>query len=207
MLVGAMALQAWGMPRSSLDIDFVIAVKEEPDYPDHKFLGYPIEELATDPVFSQRVVILLDPPAGFPFELFIARHRFTIQALKRRKTVSSALLGRDVEVVSPEDFILSKLCFTTMPDRSARKVAQDGIDIDNVIERNDSLDLGYLRRTADELGVLGRLDEFFREPEPGPGHITRTKCGSRCRGATSAAKDCHCECGGGNHGSGLRARH
>ena len=150
-LVGAWALTAWGRPRATLDLDFLVLVnKAGLDRLAERMTraGMVVDEewLDVNPMlrgtqlrlrFKRAVIDLLRPRDLHDRQVF---HR------KRRKL----LRGGFYWVVAPEDFILQKL-----------KVGRprDFEDALSVLERSgQGLDRGYLRRWARRLGVASELD-------------------------------------------------
>lgn len=70
--------------------------------------------------------------------------------------MASKLLGRDVEVPTPEDFILLKSAYMVSPTRSRAKAAQDAVDVEGVA-RFHALDSAYVEQNARRLGTWDRL--------------------------------------------------
>lgn len=163
MLVGGLALEALGMPRSTLDVDLQVALPHPPSMQEPTFLGCFIEERTRDRVFDQDVLIVHRPTSGVPIEVFIATHWFTRQALDRRRPLPSALLGRVVPLPTAEDFVLLKLANMKQPGRPHSKLAQDEIDVQTVLDRaGPKLDGSYLRSNAAQLSVVEPLERFLR---------------------------------------------
>jgi hypothetical protein len=154
MVIGAFALSAWGRPRATLDLDFMI--------------------LADD--ISDRLSAML-AAAGFQIDLRWSEYNPMIRAVQRRFRLGAIavdiLLPRDshdrhafnkrrrklfrrryVWFASPEDLILQKL-------KSGRP--QDFSDAVSILQRSGkSLDLGYLRRWAKRLALTAELDHILR---------------------------------------------
>lgn len=149
-LIGAWALAAWGKPRATLDLDFLVMIEEE----DLARLGSRLSQVGMKPddlwlkynpmlrglqlrlQFRDVVVDLLRPRDAHDRQVFRRRRR------KR-------LAGRYYWLVSPEDFILQKL-----------KVGRprDFEDAVSVLERlGKDLDRKYLDRWASKIGVSPEL--------------------------------------------------
>lgn len=163
MLVGGMAMEALGVPRSTLDVD--VQVELPGGGPPHAstFLGSIVEERTKDEVFGQDVIIVHLATSAVPFELFLTSHWFTRQALARRRTVRSALVGRDVPVPTAEDFVLLKAAYMLGPHRSPRKAAQDALDIERVVGLHRAgLDRAYLEVNARKLACWTSLEPMLR---------------------------------------------
>lgn len=161
MLVGAMALDALGPPRSTMDIDIQVHVEGAPTASETTYLGAVVEERSRDPVFEQDVYIVHLPTYAVPIELFVTSHWFTAQALDRRRMVQSGELD-EVPVPTPEDFVLLKAAYHESSQRSRAKRAADAVDIEGVIRglRGD-VDRAYLEENARRLGVWPFLSDLM----------------------------------------------
>jgi hypothetical protein len=165
MVVGGLALEALGVPRSTLDIDLQVRLSDPPADWETGFHGWFIAERSKDEIFGQPVLILEGKRTGVPIEMFLTDHWFTEQALDRRTDTDSGLLGRAIPVPSPEDFLLLKAAYSQAPDRGEAKANQDRLDVENVLaEHRDELDRPYLRENAEALGVWDTLKQSL-EPE------------------------------------------
>jgi hypothetical protein len=157
MLVGGFALDALGVPRATVDVDLQVAM-DPPPRAASTVLGLIIEERSRDSVFDQDVIIGHVPTSGVPIELFITSHWFTRQALERRQTVKSGMLGQEIPIPRVEDFILLKSAYMTSPARSTRKAAQDGVDVETLMQRTaGTLDAAYVEAAARQLGTWDAL--------------------------------------------------
>jgi hypothetical protein len=163
MVVGALAVEAYGIVRSTLDIDIQVLTPETPSKARSVVLGLIVEEWATDRTFGQEVMIGHVASSPVPVELFFTTHWFPRQALERRVGLRSAALGREIPVPQREDIILLKTAFHAAPWRSRRKAAQDAVDIEALLEYSPTLDEQYLRENAEKLGVWPTLKEFLDE--------------------------------------------
>lgn len=163
MVVGGVALEALGVPRSTLDIDVQVQLPERPGTSSSYFHGWFIAERSTDAVFDQDVLILEGRRTGVPVEMFLTGPWFTEQALDRRQPVTSGLLDQEIPVPSPEDFVLLKEMYRTSPTRGEAKATQDRLDIEGVVEAHrDDLELTYLEETGSQLGVWSSLEALVR---------------------------------------------
>lgn len=159
MLVGGVALEALGVPRSTLDIGVQVRLTEPPGSFSTDFHGWFIAERSSDEVFEQDVLILEGRQTGVPVELFLTEHWYTGQALDRRQTVDSGMLGGALPVPQPEDFVLLNAAYRASPSRSEAKSTQDLLDIEGVLEeRGDDLDRSYVEENARKLGVWEDLE-------------------------------------------------
>jgi len=150
VLIGAWALAAWGRPRATSDVDFLVLVKEE----DFGRLSERMTQagMALDETWTKWNPMLRGVQLRFQFQgtsvdLLRSRdaHDQQIFQRKRRKRLD----GHSYWLVAPEDFILQKL-----------KVGRprDFEDALSVLERSGKiLDKRYLERWASRIGVSGEL--------------------------------------------------
>lgn len=150
-LIGAWALAAWGRPRATLDLDFLVMVSEaDLDRLAARFAraGMKRDEawLKWNPALRGSQLRLRY--AGFTIDLLRPRDPHDRQALRRRRR--RRLGGGYCWIVAPEDFVLQKL-----------KVGRprDLEDAQSVLERSRGrLDRPYLRRWARRLGVAAEME-------------------------------------------------
>lgn len=162
MLVGGVAQEALGVPRTTFDVDLQVALPAPPSPAASIWLDMLVEERSRDPVFDQEVIIAHVALSSTPFEFFLTAHWLTRQALERRWMARSELLGREVPVPTVEDFILMKAAHMVSPTRSTRKSMQDGVDITQVVAAAERpLDGDYLKRNAERLGVWSALQPLL----------------------------------------------
>lgn len=154
MVVGGLAMDALGVPRSTVDIDIQIRLDPAELGTSSYFLGWFIDERAHDEVFDQVTLIVHAPSSPRPVELFLTDHWFTSQALDRRQHLQATSVGRAFPLPTPEDFVLLKAAYWRHLSRSPRKAAQDGVDIESVLAANlDELDHAYLEENARKLEI------------------------------------------------------
>jgi hypothetical protein len=158
MVVGGIALEALGVPRSTLDIDLQVRLGDPPATQESYFKGWFIAERTRDEVFGQDVLILEGKETGVPVEVFLTSHWFTEQALDRQTRATSGLVDREVPIPTPEDFILLKAAYQASPDRGEAKANQDRLDIEGVHDRfGDEIDRAYIEENARRLDVWAAL--------------------------------------------------
>lgn len=158
MIVGGLALQGLGIPRSTLDIDVQARLRDPPARHASYFHGWFVDERSKDEVFDQETLILEGRESGVPVELFLTSHWFTRQALERRQTVESSLLDREIPIPTAEDFVLLKAAYWQSDGRAEAKANQDRLDIEGVVEAHGpEMDLGYVKENATQLAVWDDL--------------------------------------------------
>lgn len=151
MFIGGHALPFYGRIRLTLDIDVAAAISSEEDFDR-------LCERAADEgyevsfgSFSNPMCIFLDTASGYEVEFWIRPDGIVWDddALERRRRVD--LAGAEAWIVSPEDFIVSKLA---RPDRGVI----DEQDVKSVLERGDvELDWKYLEERSKRANVWALL--------------------------------------------------
>ena len=150
MLVGALALSAWGRPRATLDIDFMILAA---DIPEKLVTGLAALGFDRDLAWERNNPFLKGVHARFRsarvvLDLLLRKdsHHDAAFARRRRKHYG----GMHIWFPSAEDLILLKL-------RAGRHTDFD--DVVGIFERvGADLDLGYLNRWARRLGIIDELN-------------------------------------------------
>lgn len=160
LVVGAVALDALGTPRRTGDIDLLLGA-EPPEPGESTFLGLLVQERSRDEVFDQPVVSGHLPTKPTPFELFFADHPFTEAALERGRTTEADAFPRPLRLPTAEDFLVMKAAYSAHPSRSRRKAAQDGVDLESVVEtQGKAIDWSQVEEGARDLGCWGELADL-----------------------------------------------
>ncbi len=157
MLTGSMASNAWGIPRTTHDLDFVIQIPPAAasllaeafsgDY----YLDPETIQTAFRPPYQFNVIHI---PSALKIDFWMLRPQpFEGEMFRRR--LQYAILGEPAWISTPEDVILHKLYWHTITpsDRQLGDVA--GV----VAVQRGQLDVIYLRHWASEL----RLDALLEE--------------------------------------------
>ena len=149
MVIGGFALPAWGRPRATLDLDFMIQTAEVPESLVTKLgaLGFQFDKEwdRYNPMiraFHKRFRL-----GRTPVDVSLSRDEHDAAAFSRRK--KKRFDGRYLWFPSAEDLLLQKL-----------KVGrpQDFIDAAGIVERmRGRLDQRYLAKWAKELGITAEL--------------------------------------------------
>ncbi len=158
ILVGSYSTNAYGIPRSTQDADFVIELGEAS-------IGELARRLAPsirfDPQMSFETVTMtrryLAEVVGTPFkiELFLlGSDPYHQERFRRRQLVDA--LGRQVWLPTPEDVIVTKLHWALLANRS--KDRDDARDVISV--QGDRIDWDYVHRWCEEHGTRALLDEI-----------------------------------------------
>ena len=152
MIIGGYALPHYGRIRTTLDIDVAVAILSEEEFQsfceDAEKASYSIS-LGS---FENPVCLLHDRVTDYEIEVWSRPDgvEWDLRTLERRRKVTIA--GKRVWIISPEDFIVSKLA---RPDRGVN----DEQDVKSVFEREDvDLDWQYLKERAERAGVWALLE-------------------------------------------------
>lgn len=165
MITGSLASSHYGIPRLSLDADFVVEPGNEP-IPRRLAEVSPL--IRVDPQMSFETVTHtyrhLATISGSPFklELFLLsddehdRTRFS-------RRVQIEFMNRKTWIASPEDVVITKLRWAISGNR-----AKDVLDVHNVlVMMRDHLDWNYVRSWCGRHGSLTLLDEILAKlPSP-----------------------------------------
>jgi hypothetical protein len=150
MLTGSFAGAHHGAPRSTLDLDFVIAPQSEQL---HNFVGllprdqYYVElQAALEAYAHQSMFNVIDISTGWKIDLIIRKSRpFSREEFERRKLVE--VQGLRLFVTSAEDIIIAKLEWSRMA-QSQRQVE----DVAAILKfKWNSLDKAYLQKWLKDL--------------------------------------------------------
>lgn len=152
-VIGAVALGAWGRPRATQDLDFLVLVDEKAMERLSATLSSSDitvnqQRLAANPMAKGRVTRFTAPTnPHYPLDIICASDPHERAALERKRTVF--LHGLSLSVVSPEDLILLKL-------KAGRPTDFD--DVLSIVKNPHlQLDLPYLWNWADRLGLQREL--------------------------------------------------
>lgn len=161
MVAGSLGSSLYGRPRATNDIDLVIAPDESQFRRFLETIGpeyYVSEEAAWAALKGRSAFNIIDARTGWKADLRIRQDRpFSDEEFRRRQKAD--LLGMKAWVVSPEDVVLSKLEW-------ARESAseQQVRDVLGVLETQyGNLDMRYLRKWGEVLGVQDRLAELLEK--------------------------------------------
>ena len=162
MLTGAFATSCYGIPRSTRDVDLVLALEKAADLMaimgrlegEVEFSG----QLQFDTLtWGKRMVGTTREAPHFKLELFeLFDDPFVQSQFSRRAEIWVETLGRSCYVPTVEDVVVQKL-------RWARdKDLIDATDV-LVVQQPERLDLGYIRHWCREHGSEARLESILSE--------------------------------------------
>jgi len=157
MLMGGLSVRFWALPRPTYDLDVTISADESRlgtlllRLEEDGFLVPPeVKKGWTDVLAGMKKVSVrkfIDRDS-WRVDIFLVTTEYQRAAFSRRRRVK--LLGKDVWSISPEDLILHKLI-------AGRE--RDLADVAEILAVTRDLDLAYLRRWAQVLGIASILDD------------------------------------------------
>jgi len=149
MIIGGYALPFYGRIRTTVDIDLAVTTKTKEEY--NQLLNL-LQSAHFEPTIHSPLnplILILDQKEKIEIELWLKPDGITLddETLRRRRKVK---LDTNIPawIISPEDFIVSKLA---RPDRGVT----DEQDVKSVLIRQEGkLDEEYLKKKARKAGVL-----------------------------------------------------
>jgi len=153
MITGSVVSSLQGEPRSTHDIDIVVAIPESKarklveafPFPDF----YLDQDSMLDAIERQSMFNLLDLNEGDKVDFWILTDESFDRSRFSRK-ISEAFMGLELQVSSPEDTILAKLRWAKLSGGSEKQFT-DALRVYEV--QYEKLDLDYLEYWAEQLGV------------------------------------------------------
>ncbi len=146
--IGGLALQHWGEPRLTLDVDVTVlcAFGDEPAVVGELLATYAARIPDARAFALARRVLLLRSGAGVDIDLSLGALPFEASAVERAREIEM-LPGRPLRLCSAEDLIVYKV-FVDRP--------RDWIDVETVLLRQGgrSLDWAYIDSHLSELAAL-----------------------------------------------------
>lgn len=163
MVVGSFSSNAYGIPRSTKDGDFVLEIGDTAVSELLRALG---GEFKLDPQMSFETITttpryqLLHRETAFMVELFLLRNDpFDRLRFNRRVRRPLDAGGREAYLPTPEDVVIQKLRWSRLGRRE-----KDLIDARNVIAvQSNNLDLQYIRGWCDQHGTRELFEQLLRE--------------------------------------------
>jgi hypothetical protein len=157
-IIGGVALQYWGDPRVTLDLDVTVLPSQGREAEVASALVASFAPRIPDAVAfaAQQRILLLRSVSGCPVDVSFGLPGYEESVIARAATVDLGD-GRSVRVCSAEDLIIHK---------AVAGRPQDLMDIEGIIARQrDRLDLAYLRQWFSEFSRLLEGDEVAQRFE------------------------------------------
>ena len=159
VVVGSTAASAWGVARSTRDIDVVAVITHETVDSFLSALGnneiyVPVDEAkaATESGGSFNV---LHTTTGGKVDVFVCLPSDAFEASRLDRRVKLNVLGIDTWVATPEDVVLSKLLWRVQTRSEVQW--RDCVEV----AATQNLDVKYLRIWATQLGISADVEELL----------------------------------------------
>lgn len=165
MLTGSTVSSLQGEPRSTHDLDVVVAIQPG-DVPGLVLAfpspGYYLDETeAREAIENQSSFNLIDMEAGEKVDFWVlTQEPFDASRFARR--YAERIFEMDIQVSRPEDTILMKLRWATLSGGSEKQFT-DALRVFEV--QRERLDMDYMRHWAQELGVDELLERMVKEAQ------------------------------------------
>ncbi len=164
---GSVASSAYGLPRTTLDVDIVAALRAShadafcESLQDAYYVSLPAVRSAIEREASFNAIHLA---SMFKVDLFVCKRRpfdESVLTRLRRGTVGPDDDQLEVMLASPEDLVLSKLQWYRLGDEVSERQWLDVLGVMKV--QHAALERPYLERWAGELGVADLLRRALAE--------------------------------------------
>jgi len=165
-IAGSIASSLHGIPRATYDVDIVADMKLEHVGPFVKSLKsdfYIDSEMIEDAIINSSMFNIVYLETMFKIDIFVSKEdEFSNTAMTRSQRYKLLDESSDeISVASAEDVILHKLYWFRIGDKVAERQWADTIGVLQVM--NKDLDLDYLHKGANMLGVKDLLEQALNE--------------------------------------------
>ena len=159
VVVGSTAASAWGVARSTRDIDVVAVITSETVDAFLRALGnneiyVPVEE-AKDATIKGGSFNVLHNTTGGKVDVFVCLSSDAFESSRLDRRVKLTILGVDTWVATPEDVVLSKLLWRAQTRSEVQW--RDCIEV----AASQKLDTIYLRSWAERLGITPDIEKLL----------------------------------------------
>jgi hypothetical protein len=153
--IGGFALQHWGEPRLTLDIDLTLLVDfgDEEKYIDRLLQAFEPRIAGAREFALERRVLLLRSSGAVDIDVALGALPFEVAAVERAKVVEM-MPGREVRLCSAEDLVV----FKSFADRP-----RDWLEIETILARQgvEAIDWTYVDAMLGELAALKQQPELL----------------------------------------------
>ena len=171
-LGGSIVSSAFGIPRSTLDVDLVadLGLKHVAPLVEALQSTYYIDaHMISDAILRKSCFNVIHLPTSFKVDVFALKGReYDRTAMERRvkKSIdpecpSTKCPSTEFFLASPEDIVLSKLEWFRLGEEVSEQQWRDVIGVLKV--RENLLDRKYLQKWAAELGIADLLEKAWRQ--------------------------------------------
>jgi hypothetical protein len=158
MVTGSFAVNFYGIPRTTHDIDFVVEIRASDA---ERFVGafprdfYADEDMVRQAIASQAMFNVIDPASGVKIDFWIVKpNPFDQERFRRRR--EQTIFGERVFMPTPEDTIISKLLW--YQEAQTDKHLNDARGVWEI--QKDTLDKEYLNRWVSRLGLAAEFERL-----------------------------------------------
>ncbi len=157
MLIGGLALAAYGQIRATQDVDLAIAASYEKSVQLQRRLQKLGYQLASEPNPDAPLFLVTDLKEMLEVELWTKPDGvvFDRELLRRRVKVRPYNDSFEMFAISPEDFVVNKLA------RGDRGVQDEQDAVSVLALQKGKLDYPYLRKRAKQAGVIDLLETLM----------------------------------------------
>jgi hypothetical protein len=153
--IGGFALQHWGEPRLTLDIDLTLLAEfgDEARFVDGMLEAFEPRIAGAREFALERRVLLLRSAGGVDIDVALGALPFEVAAVERSKVIEM-MPGREVRLCSAEDLVV----FKAFADRP-----RDWLDIETILARQgvEAIDWAYIDAMLGELAALKEQPELL----------------------------------------------
>lgn len=164
---GSVGSSAYGIPRTTVDVDLVAILKAAQISPLYKLLqeAYYIDPgMVEQAIQRQSSFNIIHLPTMIKVDVFVVKSRPFDQAAFRRirrERLEDSMGGREYSLASPEDIILNKLEWYRQGGEVSERQWTDVLGVLKV--QSKSLDRAYLLGWAVQIGVADLLRRSFED--------------------------------------------
>lgn len=156
VIIGGVAVSSWGNPRTTRDLDVIVAVKMD-DINDLcenlQEVGFSVDRNGFENSFKEKThFTIFDEYSEYHVDAKGVYNKFDALTVRNRAVVPYE--GHNMHVASAEDTIAHKLLFGGY---------QDVKDAGSILLRQSKLDMKYLEELCKDLGVINELETIKKK--------------------------------------------